>query len=349
HEETTLAEHLKEAGYATAHIGKWHLGEDSTFWPQYQGFDLNVGGYNKGQPPSYFAPYERKNWQHIPHLKPGPAGEYLTYRLAEEASQFIQDQQSNTNPFFLYMAHYTVHTPLQAPDSLKEYYTSKITPGHRHKEPTYAAMVHSLDQSIGRVRAALESTGQWDNTLIIFASDNGGLDPPTDWTVTDNYPLREGKGTAYEGGVRTPMIIRYPRAQGAGQTSAQPVITMDLFATALEAAGLNPKLALDGVSLWNMQENASVWAGDRILYWHYPHYHTQGATPYSAIRMGDYRLLEFYEDGHRELYNLATDLGETTDLINSHPKIAKKLTRKLQRWRKKVDAQDPVVNPDAKP
>lgn len=348
HEETTLPEYLKTAGYTSAHIGKWHLGEDSTFWPQYQGFDLNVAGYKKGQPPSFFFPYQRKNGPPIPYLPGGEPGEYLTYRLTKEAMHFVRTQAESETPFFLYYAHYAVHTPLQAPDSLIGYYEEKVDSSARHINATYAAMIHTVDQSVGALRSELEATGQWDNTLVIFASDNGGLIGWPHKKVTTNYPLRAGKGSAYEGGVRTPLIIRYPGNTGAGTESDQPVITMDLFSTVLDAAGLPfTDKSIDGLSLMDVKLTPAAFDSERKLYWHYPHYHTQGATPYSAIRSGRYKLLEFYEDGHLELYDLENDLGETENLVETEPKLTRKLHKQLKKWRKKVSAQDPLVNPNA--
>ncbi|RMG63977.1 MAG: sulfatase, partial [Bacteroidetes bacterium] len=221
-EETTLAELLQEAGYATASIGKWHLGDDSIYYPQHQGFDLNVAGYKRGQPPSYFAPYQNKRWPHIPYLAPGDSGEYLTDRLTDEAIRFIEGR--GEKPFFLYLPHYAVHTPLQAPDSLVAYYEGKPRDSLRHQNATYAAMIHSTDQSMGRLLALLEERGELDHTLVIFASDNGGLELRD---VTENAPLRAGKGSAYEGGTRTPFILRLPDGQRAGSETDLPAISMD--------------------------------------------------------------------------------------------------------------------------
>lgn len=347
-ETQTLAEYLKEGGYLTASIGKWHLGEDSIYEPQFQGFDINVAGYNKGQPPSYFFPYQRKKWKRLPHLPGGSEGEYLTYRLTEEANNFIRSSAAQQQPFFLYLAHYTVHTPLQAPDSLVQYYTDQSDSTARHQHPTYAAMVHSMDQSLGSIRAVLDSLGAWENTLFIFASDNGGLSHAK-WAngPTDNFPLRAGKGSAYEGGVRTPLIIHYP-GDNKAQAVDLPVISMDIFYTALAAANVTPSKNLaDGISLWDLQASQTAYEADRPLYWHYPHYHHGGATPYSAIRVGPYKLIEFYEDGRQELYHLTDDLGEQNNLAGSMPRLTKKLSRRLSRWKKHVSAQPPILNPDA--
>ncbi|MEL6133062.1 MAG: sulfatase, partial [Bacteroidota bacterium] len=350
-ETKTVAEYLQEAGQQTAHIGKWHLGEEEKYEPQHQGFDVNIAGYKKGQPPSYFFPYKRKNWKPIPYLEGGKEGEYLTYRLTEEANNFIRNSSKKDSPFFLYLSHYTVHTPLQAPDSLIKYYEERVDMQAKQKNPTYASMVHSMDQSLGRVRAVLDSLGEWENTMLIFASDNGGLSGARKHNgPTSNAPLREGKGTAYEGGIRTPLIIHYPGKYSKGKTTSSPAISMDIFYTILDVAGIKQAFNHeDGVSLLALKDSTSKDLSNRSLFWHYPHYHVRGATPHSAIRKGDFKLIEFYEDGRLELYNLADDIGEQTDLSTQRPKVRKQLYRELKRWKKAVDAQPPLENPDYQP
>lgn len=329
HEEATLAEKLKEAGYATASIGKWHLGGPEHF-PEKHGFDLNVGGTDRGQPPSYFAPYK------IPTLPDGPKGESITERLTDEAIRFLEANRAK--PFFLYLPHFTVHTPLQAKPEVVEKYKAKAKPEGPQKNPVYAAMIESLDESVGRLVAALERLGLSKNTLFVFTSDNGGLLP-----VTSNLGLRAGKGSAYEGGVRVPAIAAWPGRIAAGSTSDVPIITMDWFATACALAGV-PAGAVDGASL------APLLFGEggpapRPLYWHYPHYHPGGATPYSALRDGDRRLVEFFEDGRLELYDLKADPLEKKDLAAERPEEAKALRAKLDAWRISVGAQLPAPNP----
>lgn len=344
-EETTLAELAKEADYATASVGKWHLGDDSTYYPQYQGFDLNVAGYYRGQPPSYFYPYVRGT-DTLPYLKGGKEGEYLTDRLTQEAGRFIRQHQDQ--PFFLYFPHYAVHTPIQAQDSLTEYYRKKLKPGMQHFNPEYAAMIHSTDASLGRVMHLLDSLSLSDRTTIIFTSDNGGLS--FRGKVTNNAPLRAGKGSSYEGGVRVPMIIKRPQFATPGAVSDEPVITMDVFATVADllagSASAPTAPQEDGVSLLNIVQDTAMVLERDALFWHYPHYHPGGAHPYSAVRQGNFKLIEFLEDNRLELYDLNEDLGETNNLVETLPEITNELYNRLESWRAEVGAQMPTDNPD---
>jgi arylsulfatase A-like enzyme len=330
-ETVTVAERLKSAGYATASIGKWHLGGEPYF-PEHQGFDRNVGGYDRGQPPSYFSPYK------IPTLPDGPAGEYLTDREAAEAVTFIEAHRDR--PFFLYLPHYAVHTPIQAKPAVKAKYEAKDASGLSVNNAGYAAMVESVDDCMGTILAALDRLGIRDRTAIFFTSDNGGL-----VSSTDNAPARAGKGSAYDGGVRVPFVVSWPGVTRPGTTSAEPVITPDIPATILDltGAGPEPSQPLDGVSLAPALRGEPL--GRDALYWHYPHYHPGGATPSSAIRAGDWRLVRFYEDGRRELYNLRADEGETTDLAAREPDRVAALTEKLDAWLASVGAQLPTPNP----
>ncbi len=329
HEETTLAEKLKEAGYATASIGKWHLGGPDHF-PEKHGFDLNVAGTDRGQPPSYFAPYK------IPTLPDGPKGESITERLTDEAIRFMESNRAK--PFFLYLPHFTVHTPLQAKPELVEKYKAKARPDAPQKNPVYAAMIESLDESVGRLVAALERLGLSKNTLFVFTSDNGGLLP-----VTSNLGLRAGKGSAYEGGVRVPAIAAWPGRIAAGGACDVPIVTMDWFSTVCALAKV-PAGTVDGTSLAPLLFGEGGLA-PRPLYWHYPHYHPGGATPYSALRDGDRRLVEFFEDGRLELYDLKADPLEKKDLAAERPEEAKALRATLDAWRTSVGAQLPAPNP----
>jgi len=340
-EEETIADFLKNRGYVTAHVGKWHLGEDSIYYPQYQGFDVNVAGYSKGSPPSYFYPYENTNRKAIPYLEGGETGEYLTDRLTDEAVSFIT--QHADEPFFLNFDHYSVHTPIEARDSLTAYYQGKIRPGMQHDNPEYAAMVHSTDQSMGRIMQVLDSMQLMDNTFIFFTSDNGGL---VLWDITTNEPLRAGKGTAYEGGTRVPMIIKPVGQYIAGKTLSEPVISMDIFATIRDLLSASSEATYqDGKSLLPILKGEATSLGREALYWHYPHYHRGGASPYSAIRQGDYKLITYYEDGRQELYHLGEDLSESSNLLNEQPKLQEQLSRELERWKKEVGAQMPTANP----
>jgi arylsulfatase A-like enzyme len=335
----TLAKAFRSAGYATATFGKWHLGGDG-FTPDRFGFDTNVAGTDKGQPPSYFSPYK------IPTLKDGPAGEYLTDRLADEACLWIEVNKDK--PFFLYLPHFGVHTPLQAKKELVEKYRKKMGAGGKFN-PTYAAMLESIDDAVGKVRAKLAELKLADNTVIIFTSDNGGLLGGAKNPVTTNPPFRAGKGSAYEGGVRVPLAVYWPGVTLAGRESAEPAMTIDLFPTLLAVGGLASPAGhvVDGANLLPALKGERM--SPRPLYWHYPHYHPGGATPYSAVCDGDFRLVEFFEDDRVELYNLKDDVGETKDLSTTQPELAKKLRMQLNVWRKAVGAQLPTPNPQYDP
>jgi arylsulfatase A-like enzyme len=343
HEETTLAEMLAARGYVTCHLGKWHLG-DEPYWPTTQGFQFNLGGNHRGQPPSYFFPYERPGIP-LPGLSQGMPGEYLTDRLTNEALAFLDKFQDR--PFFLYFSHYAVHTPLQAPADKIAKYQAKAKPDQPQHNATYAAMIESVDESVGRVLARLEALKLRDKTIVIFTSDNGGLKLNE---VTDNAPLRDGKGSAYEGGVRVPWIIAYPPLVAPGSVSDTPVMTIDVLPTLAELCdwGQGAPPPCDGVSLVPLLRRPDH-TFDRPLFWHYPHYHPGGATPYGAVRQGDWRLVEFYEDGRLELYNLREDPGESRNLAATHPEQRDALHRLLRQWRTAVDAQMPTPNPDHDP
>ena len=342
-EEITLAEQLKAAGYATASIGKWHLTPglkegDEAYYPEKHGFDLNIGGYARGQPPSYVAPYK------IPTLPEGPPGEFLTDREAAESVKFIEANKDR--PFFLYLPHYAVHTPIAGKPEVVAKYQAKAAklPELKQKNPAYAALVESVDDSLGTIRSALKRLKLEDNTIIVFTSDNGGLILRND-KATDNSPLRAGKGSAYEGGVRVPLIIFWPGVTKASLVEAAPAITVDLYPTLLEMTGVKPLQSfVDGISLAPLLKSGTKPDRDAI-FWHYPHYHPGGATPYSAIRSGDFRLVHFYEDGRDELYDLGNDIGESKDLASAQPDRTKALRTRLDAWLKSVDAQLPTPNP----
>jgi arylsulfatase A-like enzyme len=343
--ETTLARLFRARGYATASIGKWHLGGEASY-PERHGFDLNVAGTDKAAPPSYHAPWK------IPTLTEGKPGDYLTDRLAEEAVRFVE--RSKDRPFFLYLAHFAVHTPVQGrPDQVARY-EAKLKPGLTHTNAAYAAMVDSLDASVGRLRAKLEESKLADRTVIIFTSDNGGRVP-----TTSNKPLRYGKASAYEGGVRVPLIVHWPGVTKPGGVSDAPVISMDLFPTLADVAGLTipdpgpgkAAAGCDGVSLVPVLRGAG---GPKRteLFWHYPHhqhYQQGGATPYGAIRSGDLKLIEFFNDMRVELYDIKTDIGEEHDLAGAQPKRVEALRARLHAWRREVGAQMPTPNPKYDP
>ena len=299
---------------------------------------MNIGGYARGQPPSYVSPYK------IPTLPEGPKGEFLTDREAAESVKFIEANKDK--PFFLYLPHYAVHTPLAGKPAVVAKYQAKADkmPELKQRNPVYASLVESVDDSLGAIRAALRRLKLDDNTIIVFTSDNGGLILRND-KATDNSPLRAGKGSAYEGGVRVPLIVFWPGATKAGVTEAVPAITVDLYPTLLEMTGVKPLQSLvDGISLAPLLKSGTKPDRDAI-FWHYPHYHPGGATPYSAIRSGDFRLVHFYEDGRDELYDLGNDISETKDLAATQPDRTKALRTRLDAWLKSVDAQLPKPNP----
>jgi arylsulfatase A len=344
HEETTIAEIFQAAGYATCHVGKWHLGNEP-YWPRAHGFDHNIGGNHRGQPPSYFFPYERNDIK-LPGLAEGDADEYLTDRLTDESIRFIQANKDR--PFFLYLPHYTVHTPLQAKRTHIAKYEAKADPDQPQHNATYAAMIESLDEGMGRLLDCLDELELREKTIVVFTSDNGGLVLNQ---VTSNVPLRAGKGSAYEGGVRVPLMFSYPPLIAAGTTSDVPAMSIDLLPTLVELCDLTvpeerPKW--DGVSLAAALKQQGEVERD-ALYWHYPHYHPGGATPYAAVRAGDWRLLEFYEDGRTELFNLKDEIGETSDLAAARHEKRDELLTMLRTWRADVGAQMPRANPDYDP
>ncbi len=343
-EEATIAEMLKARGYVTAHIGKWHLGGKG-FLPQDQGFDVNIAGDQTGTPRSYFAPFENKQGKMV-GLEQAEAGEYLTDRLATEAEKFITANKDK--PFFLYLPHYAVHTPLRAkPDVVAKY---KVTPkAGSQSNPVYAAMVESMDDAVGRIVKKLDELKLSDNTLVIFTSDNGGLATreggPTG--ATFNAPLREGKGFLYEGGVRVPLIVKWPKVVKAGTTTDQVACSIDFFDTIREATRGNnateiPGGPRDGVSLMPVLNGDKL--KERAIYWHYPHYPNQGGKPGGAIRLGDLKLIEFYEDGRRELFDVKKDLSESRNLAAQNPEQVRMLAEKLDAWRREVGATMPKAN-----
>ncbi len=328
-EEVTVAEVLKQVGYATCHVGKWHLGPKNRY-PDKQGFDYNIGGCELGNPTSYFDPYRNA----IPTLESRKRGEYLTDREASEAADFIRRHKDR--PFFLYVAHYAVHWPLQGRADLVDKYKS-LKPAGRHRHPVYAAMVESVDRATGTIMGALEDAGVADNTIVIFTSDNGGV---TSRGTTSNAPLRAGKCWPYEGGIRVPAIIRWPGVAKPGAACDEPIISMDYFPTICSAAGARPPkgVTIDGLDLAPLLGGGGSLKRD-ALYWHFPHY--QKATPYSAVRAGDWKLIRWHQHRRIELYNLAEDVGEENDLSKKMPSKAKQLDEQLTAWLKKTGAKIP--------
>jgi arylsulfatase A-like enzyme len=365
--EASLATALREGGYATWHVGKWHLG-GRDYWPDRHGFEVNVGGCDWGMPnQGYFSPWG------LPTLPDGPAGEYLPDRLMDEAIGLIE--RSDGRPFFLNYWDYCVHIPIQAKPEKVAKYEAKARalgldarPTFAEGEPfpcehkkdqrvvrrllqsdaAYAAMIESVDENIGRLLQALEATGQADDTIIIFTSDNGGL-ATAEGSPTCNAPLAEGKGWRYEGGTREPLFVHWPGVAAPG-VCATPVTSPDLYPTILEMAGLplRPEQHVDGVSLAPLLRGEG--APEReALYWHYPHYGNQGGTPGASLRAGDWKLIEFYEDGRLELYNLREDVSEERNRAADLPALAARLQALLAAWRESVAAQMPAPNPDYSP
>lgn len=346
-EEITLAERLRQAGYLTALVGKWHLG-DAGHYPETQGFDVNIAGTHWGAPPTYFYPYrgDRRfggELRYVPHLEWGQSGEYLTDRLTDEALKVIDG--AGERPFFLYLAHHAVHTPIEAKPELVEHYRRKLSPQLRHQNASYAAMVHSLDESVGRVLKRLDERGLTDNTLVVFLSDNGGhVVQFDDQTITNNAPLRSGKGSLYEGGVRVPLIIRWPASSKAGSVCDEPVCVMDLSPTIVAAVAPSSNeawQAVDGQSLLPLLDDPAAHLDRDALYFHYPHYYPT-TTPVGAIRGRDWKLLEYFEDDRVELYHLKDDLGEKHDLAASEPARVRQLRDALHTWRAETSAQMPT-------
>ena len=356
-EEVTVAEALKPAGYATGHVGKWHLGNRG-YWPTDQGFDVNVAGYEAGQPPSYYWPYQRGG-RGIPTLEltPETEGWHLGDRLAEEAAKLIRAHRDR--PFFLYLPTYEVHMPIEPKKEYVPKFEARVKPGMKHTNPRYAALVHGMDAIVGKVLRTLDEVGIADRTVVFFTGDNGGLSHinGVKQGPTDNWPLRAGKGSAYEGGVRVPLVVRWPGVVRPGTVCQEPVLSIDYFPTVLELTGgqgrakpkaesdAQSKAEVDGRSIVPLLKNPQATLARDAIYWHYPHYHPGGATPYGAVRAGDWKLVEFYEDMHVELYNLREDAGEKNDMAAKMPEKAGQLRDRLHAWRTAVGAQMPTPNP----
>lgn len=364
-EEVTLAEVLKGAGYATGYFGKWHLG-DAPHLPESQGFDVNVGGTGAGQPASYFYPYKAQEgkdpyWD-VPDLEGGTEGEYLTDRLTEEALSFVSDHRDG--PFLLYLAHFAVHTPIQSKAELTQRYTARRDslpapggPGTEKEhgrattrlvqdDPAYAGMVQSVDESLGRILDRVRDLGLEESTIVLFMSDNGGLSTVAGDRAgpTTNEPLRAGKGWLYEGGIREPMIIRWPGVVEKGSVASEPVMSTDFFPTMLAMAGVSPPrgVELDGLSLEPLLRGEGHLDRD-ALFWHFPHYHGSGNRPSGAVRVGPWKLIEWFEDGQVELYNLDEDPEEAHDRSGDEPERARELQERLRAWRTGVGANMPRV------
>ena len=342
-EEVTIAELLHGQGYRTACIGKWHLGAQG-FLPADQGFDVSLAGDEAGSTNSFSYPAWRKKV-----TLEGKPGDYLTDRLTTLATDFIHANKER--PFFLYLPHFAVHTPIEGkPEKVKKY-DAKSRPGNPQNYGEYAAMIESVDESVGRVLDALRDAGVAGNTLVLFSSDNGGV-TSREWKnrpVTSNLPLRAGKGHVYEGGIRVPTVVRWPGVTKPGGTCHEPIASYDYAPTFAEVAGVAKAQlpAMDGRSFTQLLYGRS--GGKRDLFWHYPHYSPQGGRPAAAIRHGDDKLILFFEDNRAELYQLKDDIGETKDLAAAQPAKAAAMRKRLEAWLAQTKAQIPASNADYDP
>ena len=349
-EELTIGEILQSNGYSTMYSGKWHLGSQG-FYPENQGFDINKGGFEKGSPMGgYYSPYKN------PRLSDGPKGEYLTNRLTDETITFIEERDKY-KPFAVFLSFYNVHTPIQPNLKHIDYYREKLKTYSDNKtktdmegeaisvlnqrNPDYASMVHSTDENIGKLISFLKQRNLYDNTLIIFTSDNGGLSTQAKVAPTSTKPLRAGKGWLYEGGIRIPQLIKYIN-QKQQDLNNVPVVSYDLFTTIVNHLKLDYiDDKKDGIDLSNLSKEKNK--RDYIL-WHFPHYHGSLWKPGSAIRNGDWKLLKFYEENKLELYNLKDDLSEQTDLSSKYPLVVKKLSYKMDEMLAEMNGKVPTIN-----
>jgi arylsulfatase A-like enzyme len=356
-EHTTLAEALKAAGYVTMHAGKWHLGGEVSL-PTDHGFDINIAGTAAGGPArggKYFSPYDN------PYLADGPPGEHLPDRLATEVSQFIASHKDEK--FFIYLPFYSVHTPLMAPENLVQKYEAKrkrldLEAAFEDEPPretrivqehaVYAGMVEAMDSAVGKVLDALEANGVAEDTLVIFFSDNGGLST-SEGSPTSNMPYRAGKGWLYEGGIREPLLVRWPAKGKAGAVCDVPVISTDFYPMILEVCGLDPlpEQHVDGVSVADLLQDPAAKHDRPPLFWHYPHWGNQGGIPSAAIRDDDWKLVHFFWKKPPELYDLKADPGECRDLASSHPEKLAELQAKLEGFWNDTKAIMPAMNPDS--
>ena len=359
-EEVTIAEALQEVGYATFFTGKWHLGPQG-YWPEDQGYEINIGGNRAGHSKTYFSPYNN------PKLTDGPAGEQLDERLAHETVKFVNDHRDK--PFLAFFSQFDVHLPLQTKPELKAKYAAKAKRWEGEaptepefakerasnvrqiqKHPVYAGMVETMDAAVGIVLRGLEEAGVADRTVVIFTSDNGGLST-AEGAPTSNLPFRGGKGWAYEGGLRVPLIIRWPGVTKPGSQCEDYIISTDYYPTMLDMAALppRPEQHVDGKSFAPLLRDEAADFARGPIYWHYPHYGNQGGVPARAIRDGQWKLIEFMEDDTLELYNLSDDLGEHRNLVATEPERVERMKNMLHDWCDSVGAQMPTPNPNHEP
>lgn len=353
--EYTMASAFSDGGYSTFFVGKWHLGDEVT--PLDYGFDINIGGWASGSPKGgYFAPYKN------PALSDGESGENLTMRLSDEVVGQIKElkERDKNRPFFTFLSFYAVHAPIQTTQERWDYYRQKaisqgfetegfseerILPARNKQDnPIYAGLIEQLDLAVGNILDYLEQTNQLENTIIVFTSDNGGVVSGDNFS-TNIEPLRGGKGTQWEGGIRVPLLIWNPQIDSSYSIIEEPVISMDLYPTLLDMAGIeaNPKQHVDGVSLLPLiNEGAAI---ERALFWHYPHYGNQGGEPSSIVRDGDWKLIFYHEDSRYELYNLVADVGEREDLAQINVEKRDELIEKLDLFLEETDATMPIYDP----
>lgn len=364
-EEFAMPKALQKAGYQTWHIGKWHLGSEA-YYPENHGFDVNIGGCHAGGPgdEGYFSPYN------IPVPDALPDGVYLTDYLCDKAVELIEN--AGDKPFYMNLSHYAVHTPIFAKEEdiakfeakSKRMKLDEINPivegdyfpcSHKkhmkiqrrlfQSDVEMAAMIWNLDQNTGKVIDALKRTGKYDDTIIVFTSDNGGLSS-SEGSHTCNAPLAEGKGWMYDGGIRIPLIFK---GEGISKSTISEQITTgtDIYPTLMELAGLNQveEQHVDGISIANALRGGEI-IKDRPIFWHFPHYGNQGGTPTAAVRFNEYKLIKFYEDNHVELYNLSEDISESFNIADENPEMTMKLTSMLEEWVRDVGGIVPTLDPD---
>ena len=350
-EETTIAEVLRDNNYSTFYSGKWHLGSEGHY-PEDQGFDVNIGGFEKGSPMGgYYSPYKN------PRLSDGPEGEYLTDRLTLETIELIRNRDTK-KPFAAFLSFYNVHTPIQENKEFIDYYIEKLKSYENTSPETvkegdaitllnqrnakYASMVHATDYNVGRIINFLKDNNLYENTLIVFTSDNGGLSTLRRVAPTSVFPLRAGKGWLYEGGIRIPQLIKLPK-QINKEIISEPVVSYDLFPTIANVLNLNHSVSdIDGVDLTNLFVKKDIERD--FIFWHFPHYHGSLWKPGSALRNNDWKLVELHEENKVELYNLKDDLSETVDVSNRFPEITSKLVNKLNEIKIDLGANKATIN-----
>lgn len=350
-EETTIAEVLRDNNYSTFYSGKWHLGSEGHY-PEDQGFDVNIGGFEKGSPMGgYYSPYKN------PRLSDGPEGEYLTDRLTLETIELIRNRDTK-KPFAAFLSFYNVHTPIQENKEFIDYYVEKLKSYENTSPETvkegdaitllnqrnakYASMVHATDYNVGRIINFLKENNLYENTLIVFTSDNGGLSTLRRVAPTSVYPLRAGKGWLYEGGIRIPQLIKLPK-QINKEIISEPVVSYDLFPTIVNVLNLNHSVSdIDGVDLTNLFVKKEIERD--FIFWHFPHYHGSLWKPGSALRNNDWKLVELHEENKVELYNLKDDISETFDVSNRFPEITSRLVNKLNEIKIDLGANKATIN-----